>query len=1370
MRIVVCLAQIYHNKEFIVAENKNTKPTVKSTQTPKPSAASGASKPAAKATAKPATPAAKEKPATKPAPEVKPTAKAASKPAEPTAKEKPASKPAPEVKPAAKATAKPAEPTAKEKPAAKEKPVKAEKEVAASRGVTEKSEKPAKAEKAESAPASKKEKSNGKASVAAAKTKQPLSQKTKLIIIAVAAALALVILLAIILVSCNTGKTSGGEIYYASNDSYLQGSRPSDNIFVTDTDIAEGTFVNQYKNRTKVGYNAEYLGNVARKIPTETSDEGLVASGTITAYPTYGKGIGYNEAQRVAVINESWALTTINTRVGSDGYPKNTYNKMDADGNLYLNGEPTGKKLYKHTAATGMYYGNVSDSETGIIKKLTFQPRANGVSYNVTGVYAPAGEVIKIELSEADMQTTGGIEVLIGQALYNHKANNIWKAKGINRMPVILNTWVMNAANCTYDSERHVYVGYVGSFYGGPVYIYNETVTFSVTISGGVRYAHYILGYTTPEEYAENMKSSAPYFDLEVRENGVLHSGPKASVSATVLSYDNIYKAAVLWEKISIVSTIRNKQGIVFLYDPFVAAGAAVAFPGQKSVNCPASWMNGSLNYDGFVRSGSWGNAHEYNHNFQGYGCGDDGEVTNNALTLVEYTLFTNISSSRQIGSYGGAGLGGWNSYTSATWALNRVKAGAINSTNGLAVYATLIHNLGQEAFMRASSGRNLAYFQKWGEVTHQNMSYYTQLISKFATADYSSLAETQKDYPMFVPVSSVYQTGRSYMYDDEKRYITTMQPYVIKFGETIDVDMRPYTEQDGMYQYGSVVIPEGFSYTVKSVTAPQYGSLVKKDNYVYSYTPAGNQLKSGKMVVTLSITKDDGAFEVDDVDLVLEFKQSHEMTKTMLERTIYTYDENAMPESATAAFDSGFSGAITKETVDNVNPVQNGNTEVWSKEPLPGNTFYEIKGKLYIPEDGEYRIAMRGRWDCALYTSVNSDKNYTLAATIKTTASHANFYPNDESTYCDAEYKAGDWVYFRAVLKCEVKGTTNAYIGLGFGKFDPPQGTIDTNGNLVDGDGNIIENPQKTITIAYANAYRASYEVVNEPFTSEYFFLRDYKYNYSEVNDIEVEQSHISSEYTPWANTDMYKIENMLDGNLETYIHNSKYNVSEDKPFKVEVKLSKSITANRITFYAPTNNGNAKNYLPKAFKLWVSSDGTDWTLAHETEASKLGTLKVEVDLDKAYTFGYYKLEVTGTHSAAAYKYIAISKVGFALTKLLNGGTVVEADNVMFKYDGSWRIEAGGYTFGHIYAGSNGATMKFTFNGTVFGVFAYKSAAYGGFDVYVDGKKVETVSLSGDGKDSELVYLSDTLSDGKHTVEIKCNNGVADIDHIVLWK
>ena len=65
--------------------------------------------------------------------------------------------------------------------------------------------------------------------------------------------------------------------------------------------------------------------------------------------------------------------------------------------------------------------------------------------------------------------------------------------------------------------------------------------------------------------------------DLEVWDSGALHSGP--FIYAKNFSYDELYKAAILWEKVSFVSTSNWNQGIVFIYDSFVAAVEAITFP-----------------------------------------------------------------------------------------------------------------------------------------------------------------------------------------------------------------------------------------------------------------------------------------------------------------------------------------------------------------------------------------------------------------------------------------------------------------------------------------------------------------------------------------------------------------------------------------------------------------------------------------------------------------------------------------------------------------------------------------------------------------------------------------------------------------------
>ena len=91
------------------------------------------------------------------------------------------------------------------------------------------------------------------------------------------------------------------------------------------------------------------------------------------------------------------------------------------------------------------------------------------------------------------MKATGGLTIHIGQALYNGQSNNIWTAKNqMQRFPNVLNTMIVNKNTATF--ENGVYTAYVGSFVGGPIYIRNETVTYTATISGGVAYSLLYFG------------------------------------------------------------------------------------------------------------------------------------------------------------------------------------------------------------------------------------------------------------------------------------------------------------------------------------------------------------------------------------------------------------------------------------------------------------------------------------------------------------------------------------------------------------------------------------------------------------------------------------------------------------------------------------------------------------------------------------------------------------------------------------------------------------------------------------------------------------------------------------------------------------
>lgn len=1124
-------------------------------------------------------------------------------------------------------------------------------------------------------------------------------------------------------------------------------------------------YSNEYKTSTKVGYQAEQIGTVKRKIPTEEKNEGMSPVG----YPKYGytlkECIGSDDekvALRNKIIAESSYLTTVNTWNGGGG----KYNRFDSEGNLYLNQDPVldsegnQRKLYKHTASVGLYLGDVSDDEPGVVKQITMSPRGYDRGYGITGLYAPAGEIVKLEISGDDMEATGGIVVHIGQALFNGKANNIWAAKNqMNRFPVILNTLNITKDLAEYDEEKDMYTAYLGSFVGGPVYIRNERVTFSVTISGAVNYSHFILGYTTKEEFEENSKCSAPYFDLEVWEYGVLHSGPKQY--AKPFSYSDIYDAAILWDKIALVSTQLNKQGIVFLYDPFVAAGAAVAFPGQGSVNCPSGWMSGSLNYKSFVNSGAWGNMHEYNHNFQGFGLGNGGEVTNNSLNLVSYSLFTRISSHRQIGTIN-EGLGGWNSYTNASWALREITENRYsNGKQGLAIYANMLHNFGQEIFINSAKTSGGQSIDKWFTATmnasKHDMTYFYRDLIGYQVSD--SVLNTAKanQYPMFVPVASIYQTGRSFTYGDEKRYTQTMKPYVIPYGKEYTIDLNPLKFENNIYQEGSIVVPNGFTYKIKSVSQPENGKIEDLGNNTYKFTPNAS-MYSGKIYVTLEITKDDKAFTVDDVELVMEFEQSHEMNKTMLERTTYTYSDDKMYSTATEAFEANYANYTDKVAGDNQNPilngkvVQNGNAEVWFTEKPTTNQVIEVKGKMHVDEVGKYRLALRGRYNCALYASLDNGKTYELAATyVQDKSSSANF-PNTEGTYKDYELEADSWLYFKAVLIVKPDSTKNAaFIGVGWGKFTPAA-------PILDDDGNEIGLIPESVKVSYASAYRESYEFSNAKFESDYFYKRTYSYSYNNNIYYQDQQTLVSSYgYTPW-NANDHKLENLVDGKTNTYIHTN-YTASETKPLILNLDMGKTIKANRMVLYTQSR---VDPHCPKDFTLQGSLDGENFFDIGTFKDTKLSNARVTVDFDSV-EFRYYRLTITKSTG----RYLIISKIDFSNIFELPNATHISLDDARVTLKGSWNSESVLSSFGHVYLGKKNSTLEFEFEGTRFGILSSKSFK-DDFEVYIDGKKVSSIDLKEVESGTYASFISDVLKEGKHTVKIKCK-GKANIDSILYW-
>ena len=659
---------------------------------------------------------------------------------------------------------------------------------------------------------------------------------------------------------------------------------------------ATGDFA-KYPANTKVGYYAEYLGTVERQKP-EVKNEGKT-----NIFPTYGETL-YGEGSS----GEKSALWAENSQLISEGLKNATncfYDGIDKDGNLYLKGAKLERKLYKHDASKDMYYGNVAGGEEAVIKRISYRSRTYGNL--ITGLYAPAGEVITLDISSADLQACGGLTVFIGQVFSDGSANVTGSTKAYNRMPCIATAMKLTAETATSEEAEDGTVSfYFGSFLGGPIYLapVKGGASFTVTVSGGVRYSHFILGYTTEEEFSENASSSAPYFDLEVWDRGVRHSGPKKYAES--YTYSQLYDVAVFWEKAANLASqfttntqhFDSSYGVDFIYDPSLSSDRVPL----NTLNCPDSWLSEELDYQTIINEGS-NILSRYNSRFtERMGLtGDD--ATADAISLIDYSLYTQISSRRDLFSED-EGMEGIAKYLSASLALKQLKTGA---EGNLAFHATVLHSFGQDAYISAVKA-NASYSQgtdRWfrslTEATKHDMTYYFTELCGITISESTLEWAHEKNYPMFVPATCIYQTGGVYGRDGESVYFKTVQPYSLNFGTPYEIDFDKVLE-----------LPYGFSYKIKSVSSPENGSLSKVNSHTYNYKPRSIAISSGEIYVNIGIRRDDNSFEVEDKILILEFRNEEAETDTFV-------SENAYKDLNNTEEIKGANGTFTRYSPDGI-------------------------------------------------------------------------------------------------------------------------------------------------------------------------------------------------------------------------------------------------------------------------------------------------------------------------------------------------------------------------------------------------------------------------------------------------------------------
>ncbi len=559
---------------------------------------------------------------------------------------------------------------------------------------------------------------------------------------------------------------------------------------------------------------------------------------------------------------------------------------------LSARGELTQSWLKKHPAADAQY-GAVKGENNAVIKEIILDPLYR--SYHTTGLYLPAGELISVKVEglkpgekvslfmgvQDSMAWAGGADTATYNSLVDNKpvtaitAHDFFTKGDVlvanNRLDMVSNQgqWTRqnNRAPWLHAdftlSENKEYK--VGTSMGGAINVMMNNCYSKVklTISGAVEAPHYILGTTTPEYFDTYLRNAPGVIATLDTENGQL-IGPTGEMDTTnymrSVKTDEIDKLAMLWH--SFLSVNESFTGGTYnrfnkiMFDWHVPAGDAVAL-GNYSFAQLTGWFKDAMNYRRLLSHGTWGTLHEIGHNHSsaygtvwGFGDGKEGEVRNNALTLLSYIMFCDVGTTVRSGTTPEHGEYA-NPYRVLTETISK-KGKYTDFSNGsyfeiLGMYANIMHSFGANKYyellytykdsssyiaVNSDDDNSVKTKKKRADFAYRCSLVYKMNFLKYFNDFYSAgitedlFSEEQlnsmKTLPNYEPVSSFYAGGID--------GVKTAGDYAVAFGENIDFDLLTNT-------ISTLDTTEEKGFKITKVHQPEHGKIKKKADGVWTYS-----------------------------------------------------------------------------------------------------------------------------------------------------------------------------------------------------------------------------------------------------------------------------------------------------------------------------------------------------------------------------------------------------------------------------------------------------------------------------------------------------------------------------------------------------
>jgi hypothetical protein len=452
---------------------------------------------------------------------------------------------------------------------------------------------------------------------------------------------------------------------------------------------------------------------------------------------------------------------------------------------------------------------------------------------------------------------------------------------------------------------------------------------------------------------------------------------------------------------------------------------------------------------------------------------------------------------------------------------------------------------------------------------------------------------------------------------------------------------------------------------------------------------------------------KNDGAFQINDIKLILEFKAKQPIIPI---RTTYYYD-SAVYNLVNEAVDSKYEGYTVKKYYELSTPA------LWyNGEGIEKNCLTEYNAKMFISDTNTYRLALRGK-QSILSISQDEGKTYKSIITIKDIFINHYSESIEKNYYYDIKLKKGDIIYLKVVLLSA--DVTQCFFEIGCS-------TMKENNEF--NTPTIITNTFKLYALVY------EYPKMN----SEYFI----SHKYTASNTVSpTTQTLISGENTdPWDDT--LKIDHLFDGLSTTFFHSKKNNfIDSSNPFVITVDMGKNYLLNSILMVGRSANVNQS---PKIFEVYGGRERNNLELIYSTPSSG-STLTNNFDISISFNITqlrYYKLVVTESYN----QYVALNGIYPSIS-----GTEHSPDTLIYK--GEWRVKSAFSPYGHIYTSTNtSSTAEFPFTGNFIMIHTVAGEEQS-YSISIDNGEFIEVNVSSTFEG--FSFISNVLDSGKHTMIIK---------------